>query len=244
MHRTGESVGQSSDSGPVEHISSSPSICPVDNALPSAPSLTGPKWVKRGPQDVACQTDSSLLELPPRPEKKIYLHQECGAGEVERRANELDMSVIPQETARAEILDHIQDSLRKRTQLGSSSRSDQPGARATRSARGHAIRRRCLGARWTWRAQQSTQWEPGKASNPAIQPLHSHGGCLDDDASRLAIVSSVKSTRGYFSYMYALVDKDGEVTPSQDEERRELSMKPSDFARLLAVALDNVRRMA
>eukprot|EP00965_Chrysotila_dentata_P113827 3762651-Pleurochrysis_carterae.AAC.1 len=59
-----------------------------------------------------------------------------------------------------------------------------------------------------------------------------------------AIVRHVKSRRAYFSYMYALVDEDGEVTPPQDKERRELPMQPEDLTRLRAVALQNVERMA
>eukprot|EP00965_Chrysotila_dentata_P088141 2910051-Pleurochrysis_carterae.AAC.1 len=59
-----------------------------------------------------------------------------------------------------------------------------------------------------------------------------------------AIVRSVKSHRAYFSYMYALVDEDGEVTLPQDKLRRALAMDLEALQRLRAVAFANVRNMA
>eukprot|EP00965_Chrysotila_dentata_P115328 3811938-Pleurochrysis_carterae.AAC.1 len=59
-----------------------------------------------------------------------------------------------------------------------------------------------------------------------------------------AIVRNVKSHRAYFTYMYALVDEDGEVTPPQDRNRREVPMQREDLTRLRAVALQNVEHMA
>eukprot|EP00965_Chrysotila_dentata_P056501 1874627-Pleurochrysis_carterae.AAC.2 len=71
------------------------------------PVFTGPKRVQRAPQDVASQTDKSLLDLPPRPNKKIHLYHAYGAEELQKCASALGMSVITPAAAQAEVHDSI-----------------------------------------------------------------------------------------------------------------------------------------
>eukprot|EP00965_Chrysotila_dentata_P169318 5591535-Pleurochrysis_carterae.AAC.1 len=72
-----------------------------------------------GPQDVACQTDASLFDLPPRKERVVTQYFELPVEAVEKRATECGLSVITPAAAFAEIMDRIQDSLRQRTSMDS-----------------------------------------------------------------------------------------------------------------------------
>eukprot|EP00965_Chrysotila_dentata_P124429 4112547-Pleurochrysis_carterae.AAC.6 len=72
-----------------------------------------------GLQDVVCQTESSLFDLPPRKERVVQQYVESTPPETEKRPIACGLSVINAQTAHAEIVDRIQDSLRQRTSMDS-----------------------------------------------------------------------------------------------------------------------------
>eukprot|EP00965_Chrysotila_dentata_P263218 6214787-Pleurochrysis_carterae.AAC.2 len=217
-----------------------------------------------GPQDVSTQTDSSVYDFPPRPERVINQYHTHTLESLARQVTESGLSVITPEAAYAEIMDRIQDSLRQRTALDSyQTRSwflkflQEPMlAKMFRKFTKAVPRERAGSTKATWTCTSpETLGRAVELSGTGKFAMGTAKGfksglfihvvaVLMTLRVDYAVVRSVKSQRAYFSYMYALVDEDGELTLPQDKQRRELALDEENRARLRSVALQNVTRMA
>eukprot|EP00965_Chrysotila_dentata_P214132 6188047-Pleurochrysis_carterae.AAC.2 len=75
-------------------------------------------YLNAGPQDAACQTESSLFDPPTRPEKEIHHYQHSHSSEeLVRQVQASGCSVVTPATAQAEMMDFIQDNMEQRTAM-------------------------------------------------------------------------------------------------------------------------------